>query len=67
MNSEIDYPAEYDNSARVENSAELVDKYITDAANYREFAAERTQLDLNYGDRDRNKMDIFWPDALSWT
>ena len=63
MNSEIDYPAEYDNSARVENSAELVDKYITDAANYREFAAERTQLDLNYGDRDRNKMDIFWPDS----
>jgi len=63
MNSEIDYPAEYDNSARVADSAQLVDKYITDAANYREFAAERTQLDLDYGDGERNRMDIFWPDS----
>lgn len=63
MSSEIDYPAEYDNSARVANSAELVNKYITDAANYREFAAERAQLNLTYGDGERNLIDIFWPDS----
>ncbi|MEP1207330.1 MAG: alpha/beta hydrolase fold domain-containing protein [Rhizobiaceae bacterium] len=63
MNSEIDYPAEYDNSGRVANAAELMDQYITDATKYREFAADRAQIDLEYGGGDRNKMDIFWPDS----
>ncbi len=65
MNSEIDYASEYDNSSRVENAYQLINKYISDAATYREFAAERSQLDLAYGNGERNKMDIFWPDSAA--
>ena len=61
MNSEIDYAAEYDNSGRVENSSQLINKYITDAANYRELAASPAQMNLAYGNNERNLMDIFWP------
>ncbi len=63
MNSKIDYPSEYDNSSRVENADQLIDKYISDAAIYRQFAAQRSQLDMAYGNGERNKMDIFWPDS----
>jgi arylformamidase len=62
MSNQIDYTAEYDNSARVENSAELVDRYISDAADFRESFAENADLDLIYGPGERNMMDIFWPD-----
>ena len=61
MNSEIDCPAEYDNSARVANSSPLINKYITDAANFREIVEVRSQLNLSYGDAERNMMDMFWP------
>ncbi|MCJ8308864.1 MAG: alpha/beta hydrolase [Hyphomicrobiales bacterium] len=61
MNSEIDYAAEYDNSGRVENSSQLINKYITDAANFRELAASPAQMNLAYGNNERNLMDIFWP------
>ena len=61
INSEIDYAAEYDNSARVANSGQLINKYITDAANFRELAASPSQMNLAYGNGERNLMDIFWP------
>ncbi|MEE9314029.1 MAG: alpha/beta hydrolase fold domain-containing protein [Rhizobiaceae bacterium] len=62
MTDEIDYIKEYDNSARVENSAELLDTFITDAANFRETPELAVDYDVEYGPEPRNKMDIFWPD-----
>lgn len=57
-----DYAAEYDNSGRVENSAELIDAYIEDAANFRAREDLDAEYDLAYGPEPRNKMDMFWPD-----
>ncbi|EFL90673.1 alpha/beta hydrolase [Ahrensia sp. R2A130] len=57
-----DYAAEYDNSGRVENSAELIDAYIEDAANFRATKGLDAEYDLAYGPETRNKMDLFWPD-----
>ncbi|MEM8749636.1 MAG: alpha/beta hydrolase [Pseudomonadota bacterium] len=60
--SEIDYAAEYDNSGRVENSDQLIDAYIDDAANFRETEGLIAEYGLVYGPKPRNQMDIFWPD-----
>jgi len=57
-----DYATEYDNSGRVENSAELIDAYIEDAANFRSTEGLDAEYDLAYGPEPRNKMDLFWPD-----
>ena len=62
MTDEIDYAAEYDNSARVENSDELIDNFVSDAADFRGENADRSQLDIEYGPEVRNKLDIFWPE-----
>ena len=61
MDDTIDYEAEYNNSARVENSDELINQYIIDAAVFREARTRNSELDLSYGSEDRNKIDIFWP------
>ena len=63
MKPDIDYASEYDNSGRVENSADLVDQYILDAALYRESRMDHAELNIAYGPDDRNFLDIFWPDA----
>ena len=63
MKNEIDLAAEYDNSARVENSAELVDRYVSDAVDFRASFTGNADLDLVYGPGERNMMDIFWPDT----
>ncbi|MEM1318125.1 MAG: alpha/beta hydrolase [Pseudomonadota bacterium] len=59
--STINYAAEYDNSGRVENSAELIDAYIEDAAEFRATEGLDAEYDLAYGPQPRNKMDLFWP------
>ncbi|MEL6734899.1 MAG: alpha/beta hydrolase [Pseudomonadota bacterium] len=56
-----DYTAEYDNSARVPNAAELIDGYMLDAAFFRESYADHMEADLLYGPEPRNMLDIFWP------
>ena len=63
MTTEINYANEYDNSARVPNSGALVNKYITDAANFREYVGSRAELNLAYGPGERNMMDLFWPES----
>lgn len=65
MSKPIDYAAEYDNSARVENSAQLINKFISDAAHFRELNGKRAQMDLTYGPEDRNMMDLFWPNTTA--
>ncbi len=61
MNENIDYTKEYDNSARVANSTELLDRLITDAANFRDDPDLIAEYDLSYGPALRNRMDVFWP------
>ncbi|MEM1040157.1 MAG: alpha/beta hydrolase [Pseudomonadota bacterium] len=56
-----DYTAEYDNSGRVPNAAELIDGYMLDAAFFRESHADHMEADLLYGPEPRNMLDIFWP------
>lgn len=63
MDQNIDYAEEYDNSARVENSDELIEQYIADAAIYRAQQYEIAELDLSYGPSERNVLDMFWPDS----
>ncbi len=63
MSKRIDYAAEYDNSARVENSAQLINKFISDAAHFRELHGKRAQMDLTYGPEERNMMDLYWPNT----
>ena len=63
MTAQIDYASEYDNSGRVKNSAALVNKYINDAAMFREERGRVAQYDLVYGPQPRNMMDIFWPNT----
>ncbi len=53
--------AEYDNSALVEDSTELINAYVSDALEYRLERAEFAIFDQTYGPKDRNKLDIFWP------
>ena len=62
MSEEIDYPKEYDNSGRVANADQLLNKFISDAATFREERSGSADLDLTYGPEPRNMMDIFWPD-----
>lgn len=61
MSGEIDYVREYDNSARVANADDLLEKYIADAADFRENCGLTVDYDLSYGPEPRNQMDIFWP------
>ena len=59
--SAIDYPKEYDNSGRVANAAFLIDKFISDAAVFREQQGRIIDLDMTYGPAARNQVDVFWP------
>ncbi|MEL6948449.1 MAG: alpha/beta hydrolase, partial [Pseudomonadota bacterium] len=60
-NAPIDYAAEYDNSGRVPNAAELIENYLLDATLFRETHAANLEADLVYGPAPRNLLDIFWP------
>ena len=61
MSDGIDYPAEYDNSGRVENAAELIEAYTTRAAAFRARGDIDAELGLAYGSGERNRLDLFWP------
>ena len=63
MVEQIDYTEQYDNSARVENSDLLVNKYILDAALFRETDGLDAEFDLSYGPEQRNQLDMFWPNS----
>ncbi len=52
----------YDNSGRVENASQLVSDYISDAADYRHQMANFIEFGQVYGKRERNQLDLFWPD-----
>ncbi len=58
----MDWNAEYDNRARVASSAGLIAGWACDAAAFRA-AWPRTLPDLAYGPGEREKLDLFLPDA----
>ena len=54
---------EYDNSGRVENSSQLLADFISDAADYRHEVASSIDFGQSYGSKERNKLDLFWPNT----
>lgn len=59
--SEIDYEAEYNNRARVPEHPAIIEGWARDAAAFRDAAT--AELDLAYGPRPRNRVDLFFPAA----
>jgi arylformamidase len=59
----IDLEAEYDNRARVANSAEIAAGWLRDSNAYRTQMkdADRAELNVNYGSSARQFLDIFYP------
>jgi arylformamidase len=63
--AEIDYEAEYNNRARVPEHPQIFARGARDAENYRAetLSHGRAELGLAYGDRPREVIDLFWPQA----
>ena len=59
-NGNIDFEAQYNNRARVPDHATHIAGWQRDAAAYRETA--RCELDLAYGQGERHRLDLFYPD-----
>jgi arylformamidase len=59
----IDYEAEYSPSRRVPGYRAVLDRWIRDAAAYRAgmSAAGLAELDLSFGDSERQRLDLFLP------
>ncbi|TCT08392.1 acetyl esterase/lipase [Tepidamorphus gemmatus] len=57
----IDYEAEYNNRARVPEHPAIIEGWARDAAAFRNTAS--AELDLAYGPRQRNRVDLFFPAA----
>jgi arylformamidase len=58
----MDYEAEYNNRARVPEHPQHIAAWQRDAAAWRE-ACPRAELDLAYGPGEREKLDLFHPEA----
>ena len=65
----VDYEAEYDNRARVPEHPAILARWTQDAAAYRDHmkAEENAELGLAYGTSERQKVDLFFPDATGHT
>jgi arylformamidase len=59
----IDYETEYSPSRRVPEYLAILEGWARDAAAYRaeRTAAGRTELDLSFGNTERQKLDLFFP------
>ena len=55
----MDLEAEYNNRARVPEHPAIIAGWARDAAAFR--AAAKAEIDLAYGARPRNRLDLFWP------
>jgi arylformamidase len=59
--SDIDLEAEYNNRARVPDHPTHIAGWHRDAAAYR--ASARCELDIAYGPKERNRLDLFYPES----
>jgi len=57
----MDLEAEYNCRARVPDHPRILAAWVRDAAAWRE-ACPRAELDLPYGARERERLDLFWPE-----
>lgn len=58
----IDYEVEYNNRARVPEHPAILARWQRDAAAFRA-SHKNSELSLAYGKSERQKIDLFWPDA----
>lgn len=58
----IDWDDAFDNSGYVPESADLIEGFARDAAAYRKALGPLAELDVPYGDRPRERLDIFHSD-----
>jgi arylformamidase len=65
----VDYEAEYNNRARVPEHQQIIERWVHDAAAFRERmkAEENAELGLPYGLSARQTVDLFFPDATGHT
>jgi arylformamidase len=65
----IDYEVEYNNRARVPEHPQIFARWAADAAAYRERmkAEENAELGLAYGTSERQRVDLFFPEATGHT
>src|SRR5262245_5065251 len=65
----VDYEVEYNIRARVPEHGEIFARWARDAAAYRERmkAEENAELGLAYGTSERQKVDLFFPEATGHT
>lgn len=59
----MDLEAEYNCRARVPAHPRILAAWQRDSAAWRQ-ACPRAELDLPYGGRERERLDLFWPDAM---
>lgn len=60
----MDLQAEYDNRARVPEHPRILEGWARDSAAWRA-ACPRAELGLAYGPGERERLDLFWPDATA--
>ncbi len=60
----MDWDKAYDNRAHVKNAEEILNRWAAEAAGFREemLALTRAELDIPYGDRERERIDLFYPE-----
>ena len=65
----VDYEVEYNNRARVPDHAEIFARWQREAAAYRDRMGreENAELGLAYGTSERQKVDLFFPEATGHT
>jgi arylformamidase len=61
--TDLDYEGEYNNSARVPEFPAIAARWRASSAAYREVA--RAQLDVAYGERGRQRYDLFYGDGAT--
>ncbi len=59
----IDYEVEYNNRARVPEHPAILARWQRDAAAFRA-SHKNSELGLAYGKSERQRIDLFWPDAV---
>lgn len=66
MNDDIDDPDRaYDNGGFIEGAAGYPARWMAAAAAFRESLGERAECDLAYGDRPRQRFDLFRPEGAA--
>ena len=67
MTAAMDLEAEYNNRARVPEHPAILEGWARDAAAYRAARRDSAELDLAYGPGERERLDLFWPEAAGAT